>query len=170
MAPSGRVAELLKNAQQSPESFPGPRVVIQTKPSQITKANCDDCLRGPILAALFFRRKMCPRSAQGGLTNLAAHLTPRRPTCIFTRNLQVRLALVLRNPSVLSILQSLGATPRTAPVPPRRPLGLPQRRLAAPSALPRRQLSVGLVRWRTNLNLIDLVGWLVGWLVGRSVG
>ena len=55
----------------------------------------------------------------------------------------------------LSILEGCQATPRTAPVPPRRPLGLPQRRLPGPLALPRRQLSAGLVRRRTNLQLID---------------
>ena len=55
----------------------------------------------------------------------------------------------------LSILEGCQATPRTAPVPPRRQLGLPHRRLTAPSAWPRRQLNFGLVRRRTNLQLID---------------
>ena len=108
-----------------------------------------------VLSILDAGRNMFPRARQGRFISLAAHLPPREPTSISTRKLQVRSALTHNNPSVLSILEGSQATPRTAPVPPRRQLGLPQRRLAAPSALPRRQLNFGLVRRRTNLQLID---------------
>ena len=52
------------------------------------------------LSILDEARKMCSRGHQGRFISLAAHLPPREPTSIFTRNLQVRLALTLRNPSV----------------------------------------------------------------------
>ena len=94
------------------------------------------------LSILGAARSICSRSAQGGLTYLAAHLTPRRPTCIFTRNLQARSALGPKTLAFLSILEGCQATPRTASVPSWRPLGLLLRRLAAPWAVPRRELSV----------------------------
>ena len=47
-----------------------------------------------------------------GSISLAAHLTPRQPTCISIRTLQVRSALMLRNPRVLSILEGVLAAPQ----------------------------------------------------------
>ena len=78
----------------------------------------------PIFTALLFRRKMCSRALQGRLISLAAHMPPRRPTCISIRNLQVRMALTLRKPSILAFRtasQGVGTTPKTGPGPPRRP-------------------------------------------------
>ena len=87
---------------------------------------------------------------------------PVRPPAAKTTDMRFRVQLAgqtgpcLRTPErCFGILAGSKSTPRTAPVPLRYQLGLPQRRLAAPLALPRRQLNVGLVRRRTNFQLID---------------
>ena len=104
LAASGRGAKLLKHAKHSPESSPCPRAVMQTpRATKIAKSprrNSNSRLRTFKTGPFPRSENMFSRSPQGGLTNLAAYLTPRRPTCIFTRNLQVISALALRHPRV----------------------------------------------------------------------
>ena len=94
-----------QNCETVAKKFSLPRGMPQEGRRQFSLANRrsdwpSEAKHDGFVSILDAGRKMFSRARQGRFISLAAHLPPREPTSIFTRNLQVRLALTLRNPSV----------------------------------------------------------------------
>ena len=102
-----------QNCETVAKKFSLPRGMPQEGRHQFSLANRrsdwpSEAKHDGFLSILGEGRKMFSTARQGRFISLAAHLPPREPTSIFTRNLQVISALTLKN---LSVFKHSGGLP-----------------------------------------------------------